>query len=934
MYGGGKYIPYPEIDSPDFYEKILHKKEFDMNTYWDYKKPKLDHFQFFPHQKFVKYFISPNTPYNGVLLFHAVGSGKTCSAISIAESFIPYLKNTKNIILTRRDNIKDQFLNNFKYGCTGDKYLNESERSFLAYAQKHKGKYDKEVEYINDKAKKLIEYNGKQLKGNYYFYSHEVFVNRIFGIGAKDIGKQQHIKPEDFNNSVVIVDEVHYAQERDKAGDPTLYEALKVFLEGAKNIKLILLTATPNFNEPYEIADIVNLLRLNDNLALMPSGDDFMEMMYGIHRYSKNKDTVFENISDYKPTKTGIKLFQKYIQGYISFLSGYDPKSFPKIQYEGKVGRKLQQLPVIRCIMSEFQQEYYNQAISRDNQGKGDSGTIGASAKNSMYAANFAIPLKIDGKYKYSSALYKQFVVAEKKDDVTTANVAKKSYNKYLTMPRLEKYSAKYATLVENILNGPGNDHNIFIFNMEIRNTGVNYVSAILKANGFTDYKEKKTKGKTFAVLVGEQAYTSLSYEREIIREFNRPENKDGDRIKIIIATRHLREGIDLKNTTQVHIMDPWWNLSQNDQIIGRAMRAYAHQDLPKKERVIHVYQYVASNKSKKLTEDERKYFIAECKDILGRRVIFEAKKWAIDCYANKPVNQMVGYENGSRMCDYNKCEYKCGYEPDPNKKYKVDASTYVNLWRNDLIYAIKLYIKGNLFKKGLITDFDTIFDVVSKQISNVNEDIIADAIYDMIINKDTIYDGYGREGYLIYRDKYFIFNPKPSPTDESMYVRNLVYRGKFGESIDDWIKDAGVPVRETDAKKGKSTGKTADKPKASKVKKVGCNNPPVVGAKGPYDRICAVYDDKGTFKVHRPTTGRATTCGTGMLGLPQLVELCDQLEIDWRDGLKLKSGAKKKSKNPQDYTIKGTSKMANKQYFCGLIEGCLRDTPCTSLAK
>ena len=44
------------------------------------------------NQKFIKTFLSPNTPYNGCLLFHGVGVGKTCSSISVAEGFIPELE--------------------------------------------------------------------------------------------------------------------------------------------------------------------------------------------------------------------------------------------------------------------------------------------------------------------------------------------------------------------------------------------------------------------------------------------------------------------------------------------------------------------------------------------------------------------------------------------------------------------------------------------------------------------------------------------------------------------------------------------------------------------------------------------------------------------------------------------------------------------------
>ena len=38
-------------------------------------------------QQFVSEFMTPSTPYKGLLLFHQIGAGKTCAAVSIAENF-------------------------------------------------------------------------------------------------------------------------------------------------------------------------------------------------------------------------------------------------------------------------------------------------------------------------------------------------------------------------------------------------------------------------------------------------------------------------------------------------------------------------------------------------------------------------------------------------------------------------------------------------------------------------------------------------------------------------------------------------------------------------------------------------------------------------------------------------------------------------------
>ena len=42
-------------------------------------------FDYQRHQKLIRDYMSAQTPYRGILLFHGLGSGKTCSSIAIAE---------------------------------------------------------------------------------------------------------------------------------------------------------------------------------------------------------------------------------------------------------------------------------------------------------------------------------------------------------------------------------------------------------------------------------------------------------------------------------------------------------------------------------------------------------------------------------------------------------------------------------------------------------------------------------------------------------------------------------------------------------------------------------------------------------------------------------------------------------------------------------
>ena len=111
---------YPHIDDPEFNIKISQKKEFNENKYdgsihdlEEYSNKLCDaDFELNPHQLFVRNFLSFNTPYNSLLLYHGLGTGKTCSAITVAEEMRDYLKQmgiTQRIIVVAAPNVQDNF---------------------------------------------------------------------------------------------------------------------------------------------------------------------------------------------------------------------------------------------------------------------------------------------------------------------------------------------------------------------------------------------------------------------------------------------------------------------------------------------------------------------------------------------------------------------------------------------------------------------------------------------------------------------------------------------------------------------------------------------------------------------------------------------------------------------------------------------------------
>lgn len=62
--------------------------------------------------------------------------------------------------------------------------------------------------------------------------------------------------------------------------------------------------------------------------------------------------------------------------------------------------------------------------------------------------------------------------------------------------------------------------------------------------------------------------------------------------IKVLCISASGSEGLDFKNTRQVHIMEPYWNGTRISQIIGRAIRYKSHIELSSKNRNVTVYKW------------------------------------------------------------------------------------------------------------------------------------------------------------------------------------------------------------------------------------------------------------------------------------------------------------------------------------------------------
>jgi len=111
-----------------------------------------------------------------------------------------------------------------------------------------------------------------------------------------------------------------------------------------------------------------------------------------------------------------------------------------------------------------------------------------------------------------------------------------------------------------------------------------------------------------------------------------------------MLGSPSIKEGVTLLRVEQVHILEPYWNFSRMQQIIGRAIRYCSHKDLPKRRREVDVFLYLATYPKEK-TIDEYIWKLAKKKHRLIKQFEDALKEKAIDCEIFYEGNNYPGEE-------------------------------------------------------------------------------------------------------------------------------------------------------------------------------------------------------------------------------------------------------------------------------------------------
>lgn len=575
------------------------------------------------YQAFVQNLMNPQSDLRALLLVHMTGTGKTITALATATEYVrQYQPNAESssvssvvVLGFTKDIFKKELLTHPEFA-----FVNIDEATELKQLEQRMQDMPNIAEqYQSAKKKYLRRLARREVKGIYQFYGYRQFANRI--LNMEDIqtmltklnkGITEAIDVLEFDpqlvkkwiedgdvrintnfirslaRSLVICDEVHnlYKNENLNTYGLAIQIVFDYFFKTLKPndidygaIRALLLSATPLTTTALEIIPIATLLT-GDDLKY----DDLFKITNGVDQL----------------TQHGLSTVRHAISGRVSYIMDDNPKEYPKPSFEGGAIKGINYLKFIRAEPESFQKKsiskWAERSAATDERGinmiKDITLPATADCPNGVFFSKNISDL---------SELPAAIAVHKSQNGILSSNI--------FALPTLRKYSCKYAKLVSMCLDMKSPKHGkMFIFHPLVQGSGTDLLCSILIANGFV--LEGNTPVNESICMNCNKTYGSHSKEHEFVpvqftfitgslskavvasrlTMFNNDANVYGERVKIIIGSRAMRESHTLKACRHVIIAHEPSSISEMIQIIGRAVRKHVHDILPSAMRTVQIH--------------------------------------------------------------------------------------------------------------------------------------------------------------------------------------------------------------------------------------------------------------------------------------------------------------------------------------------------------
>lgn len=714
---------YPPVESPDFQTLVTAKKEFsDLASSVTEVLPG-GRGQLYRHQELIKRYMRI---YDRLFLIHETGTGKTCSVVGFTEW-----------VLDQR--AKGGHIKTVYILCFGKVQKAEIRRQIVCNCSD--GRYETEmVRNASDEAHQKSNIT-RELKKRYRIVTYNKFSKEI-SAGYPEEQDNARIA-EDFADSVFWMDEVHNLRITPTAslktnleGNRLVYYNIWRVFHLARRSKFFISSATPIFNVPSDIWAPMNLI--------LPTE---MQIPY---------DFPFETatLEDLAP----------YFQGRISYVRALDTgisleeqgsqhsNLFPSTYVEG--GQKFERrFQVYATQMSTKQSAVYERVVS----------TIGNQDVYSAqhHVSNFIFPDDSYGSGMGTNAAFERYVITEGSDQFRATDELQRWLRDLETMRQL---SSKFAAAVQICRDEPGN---AFIYIELVHGSGAIVLGLCFEAMGFEKFTENSSifiakegrRVKSFCSSTDTRRHVRPNFPKKrryalissestdarndaILEAMNSYENRHGEYIKVLIATRLAREGVNVNNVTQIHVISAPWNQAGAYQALSRAVRSTSHIDLIKERDtrlVVKIYKHVAFS-SGGSSMDYDVYERAEGRDRVNRLVLRMMKQSAVDCQIHRTRNIRDTDVPGSPDCDYSTCNYPCSDPPPAG----IDYSTFDVLYSGPLIDEVTDRLALLFQEEGSMT-----VERLTSILGEYRPKFILLALEQLVTNKIPLRDRFGFTAYL-----------------------------------------------------------------------------------------------------------------------------------------------------------------------------------------
>jgi hypothetical protein len=577
-----------------------------------------------PLQRLLRRVLSPDSPTRNLLMVHGTGVGKTCTGIQIAEEYIlrPEFQDKKVLVIASRavqENFRTQIFDMSRVyldkvsdtlsskQCTGRRYLD----MLLRIEAEPKNWENNEVRARLDKT------SGRIIDEFYEFQAYNSFGSTI---ERKLSGTEADIDTawihENFDNRLLIIDEAHNITTEETTVATNLERLVKV----ADGLVLVLLTATPMYDTYEEIVFFMNLFLWN-------------ERKQAFDTRIKPSD-IFNGDATLKGGDSET-MFRDWCQNYVSYAKGESPFTFPfrlpppdkadtdalRIGFNNNEIPNKDRIKYLSLVSSQPAGEQLKvltsgaKEIDDTKRAAMMSPTVSVFPNNKDFKQTFSITkVPKEDKYQY-----------EYRKDVPP----------FLTPENLPGYSAKFVSVIHSIEQSSG----VCMVYSNYVERGARLFAMALEEHGFAPFKGrglmKKTsykgppKGK-YILISSEATDVEISVMLSAVK--NRA-NVSGKNVKVVVTSPLAAEGIDFRFIRQVHILDPWWNMSRIEQVVGRALRTCSHQDLPNTEQNCTVYLHIVRPDGEREAFDEYTYRVrVEPKGMRIAKVRKVLAESAMDC--------------------------------------------------------------------------------------------------------------------------------------------------------------------------------------------------------------------------------------------------------------------------------------------------------------